>query len=95
MITLSDLHVEEGERLPWGHAVAWYDFSSKYAVCLPVGIHFIAAKIREGYIRIRCLNTTDPITEAYFQGHQDGFRSGVENVTRYTVKKMIQHNFPT
>lgn len=70
-------HVRQGELLPAFYGVAWVDFVSHTAVCLPVGLNILAAVIRATYTWARYgyrAMHTNP-RDAYWQGYRDGKRN--------------------
>lgn len=75
--------VHQGEVLPKYYGIAWTDWRSRDAYCLPVGLNLIAAMLRGGYLWLRTAPYEVPLdpraafeaglraSEAYQQGVYD------------------------
>jgi uncharacterized membrane protein len=79
-------YANNGELLPRFYGVAWFDWLTNRAVCLPLGINVLAALARSVYFSIKHAGRivmANP-RDAYAQGLRDGLaefdrrRAGVE-----------------
>lgn len=69
--------LEEGEKMPRGYAVAWFDLASMHAVCLPVGFHVIAGWLRARYIWFKAYRVTNGFEDSFKRGYDQGHRAGI------------------
>ena len=44
--------LEEGERIPWGYGLAYYDFAYAQAVCYPIPLNLIVNVCRKIYWKL-------------------------------------------
>lgn len=45
--------INEGEIIPIGYGIAWYEWQKHSAVCLPLGFNVIASAVRAAYFALR------------------------------------------
>ncbi len=66
--------IKQGAIVPAWYGVAWREWDSHEAVCLPVGLNAIVAVTRWAWFGIRFAGVALPDRErdAYAQGYRDG-----------------------
>lgn len=76
--------VREGEIIPSGFGVAWYEWRSATALCLPLGINVLASVLRTAYYYALSFGSRNPfdalLREAEFKGYARGVSTGVLNM---------------
>ena len=66
--------INEGEIVPGGYGIAWYEWTTRGAVCLPLGFNVIASAFRVAYFALRGnwnVLKASPL-DAYHQGVKVG-----------------------
>lgn len=66
-----------GEMIPRWYGVAWADWSSDKAVCLPVGLNVIVAVMAEIWAAVKTPRCAPYVraSHAYSRGYADGWRA--------------------
>lgn len=76
--------LQQGDRLPRLYGIAWTEWGSRDAVCLPIGMNLLGYALHGLYLWLRTLGADVPLnprwayldgmraTEAYRQGLKDG-----------------------
>jgi hypothetical protein len=76
----------EGQRLPWGYAVAYWRPYSHTAVCYPVGLHWLISVSRRVYYWLIHTRVVEPWEEwgpvQYEKGRQRGREEGMIEAIR-------------
>jgi hypothetical protein len=82
------IKVPQGGLLPKYYGVAWADWRSRDAYCLPIGLNLIGAMVRAAYLWLRTAVYEVPLdpraafeaglraSEGYQQGYSLGFEAG-------------------
>lgn len=72
------VRLQEGELIPPFHGVAWVEFMSNRAVCLPIPLNVVAGSLRSIWFWLRGgwrpvpVNPRDAFREGYVIGYQHG-----------------------
>lgn len=79
MVKIVDKRLYEGERIPIGWGVAWYDRSAAQAILLPWGINWLVGVVRVVFWRVA--NGFRPLDGKsrdilYRTGKRDGYADG-------------------
>ena len=67
-------HLREGERMPIGYGIAWWDsWSHRRAVCMPVPFNVLARVLRDAWTYMATVGYEVPVNPraAYLQGKTD------------------------
>jgi hypothetical protein len=92
-------YAHAGEMLPRGYGIAWVDFYSNRAVCLPVPLHIIASIVRTVWQKVRTWRAPDLLRAEYDRGHGDGYAAGFKSGTAHrdpshALEAAMQHLVP-
>lgn len=84
-------YASQGEMLPRGYGIAWVEFCTDRAVCLPVPLHIIASFIRTAWQKVRIWRAPDLLRAEYDRGRQMGYQRGYD-VGRGEAKRAEQRS---
>lgn len=73
-------YVDEADSLPRGYGVAWYEFATAQAVCLPVPLNVCAGALRRAWLWFRSPWRSMTSGERMF--YERGKRDGREEMRR-------------
>lgn len=70
--------VGQMERIPNGYGVAWVSEYRMTAICLPLGLHWLASVARAAWHFLRMAHTPSLLDRAVENGWKRGFEAGKE-----------------
>jgi hypothetical protein len=64
-------YIEEGDPIPFGYGLAWYDPFTDTRCCLPLGINVLAHYGRRAYHWLKVMRDPSVLDVAYKNGRND------------------------
>ena len=84
--------IQEGERLPRGYGVAYYDVARYQAICYPIPFNLLIKALREIYYRVASPSISErekQVARAYQKGLLRGWKLHQERLEQ-ELEKWIQ-----
>lgn len=85
--------VKEGEMIPFGYGIAYYEYAWNSAVCYPIPFNFIARWVRRILFQLKNPGPDGldkKYNEGYSAGHDKGFNRGFEAGRQHEIQIQIQ-----